>query len=572
MLKRHRARLLPALLGLFVFSVYVFTAPNDLQGNGDTLLRYQTTQSMVDCARIYYCAPNTPTWTDKRVIAGVNGKLVTIYDPAQSVAMVPLYIAGKFIAHHFTQDYIYTPLYVTHLLDDIFAALTAIVFFYIALRLGYSRRVSALLTLIFAFASVLWPDAESMLEHTQVTFFLMLAVLCVMDYVSGGMKKRWWIVASALALGAAFLTRYDTGILFPLFPLYMAAARIARRKPLLKPVDQAEPDASANSVASLTISSLRDMHTVRAILTDWMVYVVGLIPAFVAAGLWNNARFGSPFKTGIPSTFGEPILQGLTGLLMSPGKGIIWYMPILFALPFVALPFYRQNRILALFFAAIVAITVLLYSTVIYWHGDPAWGPRYIYSATPFLVLPLGILLERWSELTVWAKRLFIAAVFLSFAVQVVGVVTPQYRFWYREIHSQLAARQGFNWGEKNGHFWYYYYWEPDRNPIVQGFQNMYELTALRVLGQNQYELGVSPIPTYEHLNLSNPTESYEINNFNVWWLAARTPLVGTHRDGILAVFWLLVAGSSFWLLWREMRYDLTSSETIVVELRRKPA
>jgi len=320
------------------------------------------------------------------------------------------------------------------------------------------------------------------------------------------------------------------------------------------------------------LQSLRDLSVIRSILTDWIVYTAGLIPALVAAGLWNYARFGSATATGIPSTFGEPILQGLTGLLISPGKGILWYMPILFALPFVALPFYRQNRILALFFAAIVAITILLYSTVIYWHGDPAWGPRYIYSATPFLVFPLGILLERWSELTSWVKRLFVTVVVVSCAVQVVGVVTPQYRFWYREIHSQLVARQGFNWGEKNGHFWYYYYWEPNRNPIIQGFENMYELTALRLFGQNQYQLGVSPIPTYEHLNLSNPAESYEINNFNVWWLAARTPFIGTHRDIVLALFWFLLAGGSLWLLWREMRYDLASSETIVVELRRRPA
>ncbi len=572
MFKRHRARLLPALLGLFVLSVYVFTAPNDLQGNGDTLLRYQTTQSIVDCGRIYYCEPHTPTWTDKRVLPGVNGKLVTIYDPAQSVAMIPLYVAGKFIAHHFTHDYVYTPLYTTHLLDDIFAALTAIVFFYIAVRLGYSRRVSALLTLIFAFGSVLWPDAESMLEHTQVTFFLMLAVLCVMDFVSGGMKKRWWIVACGLSLGAAFLTRYDTGILFPLFPLYMAAARIARRKPLLQPVEQAQLAPTGSSVWQLIFDSLRNFSVIRSILHDWLIYTVALVPAFFAAGLWNYARFGSATTTGIPSTFGEPPLQGLTGLLISPGKGIIWYMPVLFALPFVAVWFYRQNPLQALFFAAIVVMTVVLYSTVIYWHGDPAWGPRYIYSATPFLVLPLGILLERWQDLGAWSKRLFVSVVVLSCAIQFVGVVTPQYRFWYREIHSQLAARQGFNWGEKDGHFWYYYYWDPGRNPIIQAFENVYELSALRIFGQNQYNLGVSPIPTYEHLNLSNPAESYEINNFNVWWLAARTPFIGTHRDAGLAVFWLLVAGGSLWLLWREMRYDLASSETIVVELRRKPA
>ena len=105
-----------------------------------------------------------------------------------------------------------------------------------------------------------------------------------------------------------------------------------------------------------------------------------------------------PIKTGIPQTFGEPILQGLSGLLVSPGKGIIWYMPILFVLPFVISAFYRQHRLITVFFASIVVVELLLFSNVIYWHGDPAWGPRYIYPTVPFLVLPLGIVLEKWES------------------------------------------------------------------------------------------------------------------------------------------------------------------------------
>jgi hypothetical protein len=572
MLARRRSWLLPALLGLLVFIVYIFTFPNDLEGNGDTQLRYQTMQSIVDDGTIYYSAPGTPTWTDKRVVPGVGRKLYSIYDPGQIFDMAPLYVVGKVLAHYVTHDYTWTPRYTSYALDDILGALMAIVFFLLALRLGYSRRVSAILTLIYAFASVAWPDANSYLEHTQVTFFLALAVLLSIVFVQEGMRRRRWVALSALSLGGAFLTRYDTGVLLPLIPLYLAASRVALRKPFIHPIDPSSPRNSWGAMLRSAWYARRDNHMLRNVALDWGVYVVALIPALVAAGAWNYARFGSVTKTGIPPTFGEPILQGLSGLVLSPGKGIIWYMPIVFVLPFVVVPFYRQHRLIALLFASIVAVELLLFSNVIYWHGDPAWGPRYIFSTSPFLVLPLGVVLERWAGLTAWAKRGFVAVVALSFAVQVVGVVSPPYRFWYKEIHAQLVARQGFNWGYRDRQFWYFYYWDPSRNPILIGFQNVYEITALRVFGDGAYNIQASPIPNYLHLRLTNPVHSYEINNYNLWWMGTMHPLVGTRKDVVVAAMWLLLGAVTVVFLRRELKEESSSERDVVVELRRKPA
>ena len=568
----RRNLLLPALLGLFVLIVYLFTFPNDIQGNGDTWLRFETTQSIVDNGTVYYSEFGTPTWTDKRVVPGVGHKLYSIYDPGQIVAMIPFYVVGKFVAHHFTHDYVWTPRYIAFTVDDFFGAMLAIVFFLLGLRLGYSRRISAMLTLIYAFATVAWPDAESYLEHTQVTFFLALAALFAIVFVQEGLQRRWWVVGAALSVGCAFLTRYDTGVLLPLIPLYLAAAHIALRKPFIHPVDGDESAGTIRSALRNTWAARKDRRVILGITLDWLVYTAALVPVFVAAAAWNYARFGSPIKTGIPPTFGEPIIQGLSGLLVSPGKGIIWYMPILFVLPFVIVPFCRQHRLITLFFASIVVVEVLLFSNVIYWHGDPAWGPRYIYPTVPFLVLPLGIVLERWASLGAWTRRAFIAVVALSFAIQVVGVVSPPYRFWYKEINAQLVTRQGFNWGYKYGHFWYYYYWDPSRNPILTGFRNLYEITALRVFGDNAYNLQASPIPNYLHFNLANPVHSYEINNYNIWWLAKMHPFLGTRKDMLLAALLLLAGAGTFVLLRREMNDDSSETRHVVVALKRRPA
>ncbi|HZT95205.1 MAG TPA: glycosyltransferase family 39 protein [Chloroflexota bacterium] len=569
MLSRHRALVLPTLLGIFVFALYIFTFGNDLQGNGDTLLRFQTTQAIMTTGSVFV---HHPEWYDERMVSAYHRPPVTIYDPGQIFAMIPLYIVGKVLAHHVTGDYRYTPIYTTHMLDDIFGALATVLFFFIAVRLGYSRRVSVILALIYAFASVAWPDAESMLEHTEVTFFLLLAVLLTLKFVQTGHRKRRWLGLSGLSIGCAFLTRYDTGVLLPLIPLYAAATRMALRQPILHPVDPRYPSQPADTPWSILRRSWRDRTLVRSILEDWIAYVGGVIPAFVGAAAWNYARFQSFTKTGIPATFGEPILRGLSGLVLSPGKGILWYMPIIFALPFVVRQFYRQHKLITGFFGAIVLVELLLFSTVIYWHGDPAWGPRYIYSATPFLVFPLGIILERWSQLQRLARWSFVGLVALSFSVQLVGVVSPQYRFWYREIHAQLAAHQGFNWGPKYGHFWYYYYWDLNRNPILEGYENLYQITALRLFGQQQYDLTATPIPAGMHMDLSNPNNNYEINNYNLWWLGVRTPFIGTHKDAALAFLWFLLAVFSGALMWKELNYSGIASNRVVVELKRRPA
>lgn len=567
---RSYVRVLTFPVALFVFflSVYLFTAPNDLQGNGDTWLRYQTSAAIIDSAHIYV---DNPRWTDGRMVSGVGGKLYSIYAPGQIMAMAPLYWAGKVLAHHVTHNYDMTPLYMTHVLDDIFGALLAVVFFLIALRLGYSRRVAFFLTLIFGFASVAWPDAESMLEHTQVTFFLLTAVLLLLIYVQQGMRRKRWLAAGSLSLGLAFLTRFDSGIVFPLVPLYLIIARSTLRPPL-HAIDPDSPHLTLPSRWHIIMRALHDRAFLRAAASDVGVFALALFPAILAAGAWNYARFGSVTKTGIPPTFGEPILRGLSGLTLSPGKGIIWYMPILFILPFALKRFYRQHPEITMLFGGIVLVFFLFESNVIYWHGDPAWGPRYIYSTVPFLVLPLGVVLERWANIRRSAKTLFTGLVLLSLSIQIVAVVAPQYRFWYKEIHSQLVARQGFNWGYRNGQFWYLYYWDLSRNPILIQFQNLYEVTAIRLFHQEQYRFAQSPIPTYEHLKLENPIHEYEIDNFNLWWLAARGALIGTHKNAILAAFWLFMAIGSFGVLRRKLDDTSRDAEQVVVELRRRPA
>jgi len=89
------------------------------------------------------------------------------------------------------------------------------------------------------------------------------------------------------------------------------------------------------------------------------------------------------------STLTNPLLQGVFGLLLSPGKGLLWYaFPIVLSF-FGWVPFARKHLPEAVFIALLSLPVLALFSLYSFWPGDGSWGPRYLTPALPFLLLPI---------------------------------------------------------------------------------------------------------------------------------------------------------------------------------------
>ena len=180
----------------------------------------------------------------------------------------------------------------------------------------------------------------------------------------------------------------------------------------------------------------------------WLGPAMGLVLALSGHGLYNLARFGNPLETGYgiqatPAAYTTPILVGLYGLLISSGKGALWFAPGLWLAPagwkvMIASARAESGRLLgrlglgtaagnAGIGAVLTCLAALaLYSRFQHWAGDGSFGPRYLVPVLPLAFLPVAFALDRRpspDERPIRRRRtLAVLLGALGFLIQVGGV------------------------------------------------------------------------------------------------------------------------------------------------------
>ena len=102
----------------------------------------------------------------------------------------------------------------------------------------------------------------------------------------------------------------------------------------------------------------------------------------------NQLRFGSAFQTGYGEERWEPMVTGVLGLSISPGRGIVWCMPLVLLVPLGVACLIRRGRSLEASWLASTAL--LLFATAAFWYGwwgGQAWGPRLLVPALPLIAV-----------------------------------------------------------------------------------------------------------------------------------------------------------------------------------------
>jgi hypothetical protein len=264
--------------------------------------------------------------------------------------------------------------------------------FLLALDMGAAVRPALALSLLFGFTTIAWAYAHDAFDVGPTATVLLLTLFAL----HRGLREssaRWLIVGGAAA-GFAVALRLPSLVCVPIFATFVIA-----------------------STWRLGATAL-----VRRVLA-FGVPVAGML---LILGWYNWVRFGDPLQSGTSLAsdyigFGSP-LAGVTGLLFSPGRSIFLYSPILIA-ALAGLPLlWRRYRALSATVVAIVVVNLAFYGAYAIWWGAWNWGPRYLVPMTPFLILPLLPLLQRWGDLPRAARRSIYGLAAAGVAVQLLDI------------------------------------------------------------------------------------------------------------------------------------------------------
>ena len=300
---------------------------------------------------------------------GADGQVYSKKGPAPAILAVPWYQLLRAFAR---LDVPVGLLQGTLLWNGLITALTALLLWVTAGRLGYDDRTGAALGLLFGLATIAWPYANQFFGEPLSALGLLLCFYGALVWRQRG--RLWAAILSGVGAGITIATVTAHTPLIVWLALYGFGA------------------------PWLLWWRGRASGAPKPPLARWLRGVVGFAtPLLITGGLllaYNAMRFGSPFDTGYHFDQGEgfttPLYVGLWGLLFSPYRGLFWLTP-LFVAGVAAWPvFWLRHRWEALVTAAVSVTLILLYSIWWMWWAGFAWGPRFLVPLTPFMVLWLA--------------------------------------------------------------------------------------------------------------------------------------------------------------------------------------
>ncbi len=287
-------------------------------------------------------------------------------------------------------------------------ALTGVLVYLLLRRLRYGRGASLGTALAFGLATMAWPYARYLFSEPLAGLGLMACAHFVLRYHQEGDRLSPFLAGAGL--GWALLVRLNNAIAVPFLGLLLL------------------------------------VYLYRRYGRDWQAYIaplllfgLPLLAALALSGWYNWVRFGNVLTTGyLPEErFATPFLQGFYGLTLSPGKGLLWYNPLLFAALAAWPAFYRRHRAEALLVAAVVLSHIAFYAPWYLWWAGHGWGPRFLVTILPFAALPLAPALEAAARRRGVAIALGTLAA-LSLVVQILGVAV-NFNLYLEEVYARLG-------------------------------------------------------------------------------------------------------------------------------------
>ncbi len=400
-------------LFLLFLGCYLFTASGHLYAVDEETL-FRATESLVE-RRTLALPPDA--WGLVTSEQQSNGALYSQYQPGQSIAAIPFYLVGKALAPLFPAFAAPTVLrFAVALFGAFVTAATVALLYRLGLALGYRERVALTFAAIYGVATTAWPYARTFYAESLTALCLLAALHALRRATAGDTVSRGWLAWGGVVAGLALFVKPHAALVVPFIGLYLLG-RLAGSPPW--PL----------------------VATLRRVFLPGLIWAVGVGLGTLPLLIGNTLMYGGPLKTGYSTGRLEglayPFWMGLYGLLLSSGKGVVWYSPPLALALLAVWPFFRRHRAEALTCLGITVAHIAFYSRLTLWNGDWAWGPRYLLVILPFMQLPALAFIDTLRAAR-WRPIVATAVVAVGVGVQLLGVLVNP--VWPRAIVYDLVA------------------------------------------------------------------------------------------------------------------------------------
>ena len=304
----------------------------------------------------------------------------------QPLLEAPFYLAGDAVdavtAHHRTFR---GRLAALRLFNPAMAALTVVAAFGLLLLRGVPRRRATGVAILLAVGSLVWPYSKIGMDTTLMA----MVALAMLGAAWAAARPSPGRLALAGLAGALAISTKPYGLLL-----------LAGMAPLLFGPLRALPRGARGRATAALLAPL----------------ALGI----ASVGWYNHLRTGSVtnfLHTNPTDLVNTPL--NVMGLLVSPGRGLLFFSPLVLLGALGLRDMWRKDRRMALAVVSPLAINVLIIGATLVWTDD-TWGPRYVVPTAWLLVLPIAWWLRGTAR-----RRVLGALAGAAVLVQCVGVFAP---------------------------------------------------------------------------------------------------------------------------------------------------
>jgi hypothetical protein len=396
-LRRIFVQSTPSALTLFlaVFGIFLGTASHSFL-HTDGAIREMMAENLLN-GELALVQIDTGEVGADRGTPGIDGRQYSTYAIGQSLLEMPFIVAknqlvkdgrlGQLLAGLFQP--MPTMMTLTSALIPAFA-------FLLLRKLGYRNRSAFLTALVIAFCSTLWVVSGHTHNSVQETLGVFGSIAFVIWAQSEEKQRALRYLIGGAFLGLAFITRVSAVIAGP-------------------------------ALAVLVLFRGED-RTWQDRIKDALWFGIGFTLVGSIQLAYNYLRFGKLFSSGYehhtPNFMPPSFVKGLSWFV-SPWRGMLIYMPVLWLVPFAIGKTYRKHRVLVISLGLLFLAYVVFYSSLTPLRAFWGWGSYYLMPAFLTILLPITDLFEDWSQYRKWQRGVIIGVIVLSIAVQLTTVSVP---------------------------------------------------------------------------------------------------------------------------------------------------